>query len=213
MSRSLSRCCGTERATLGPLFGKLVIGELGDLIWDVMEKGRPDYLDESNVGLRIDLGLGQGQYGMYVDGIAVEVPNHDLCTQLEERLEKMWGQRWENPARHEAAQLHWAKPDSEDSTCTLRFFRTATENSSRCLRDERPVEFQKIDVKRGCLKRRRSNGCMLDRMRFSMWRGSCVVDDKRHAFYSSDGWSAVFDRACTEDEEKRLRFKELRDCE
>jgi hypothetical protein len=213
MSRSLSRCCGTERATLGPLFGKLVIGELGDLMPEVMVHGHPDYLDESNVGLKIDLVPKQGQYAWYLDTAAIAVPDHDLCVELEERLEQMWGppQRWENPARHQAAQLHWDKPDSDAGTCRLTFYRTATKNAAHCLRDEKPAEFQEIDVKRGCLKRRRSNECMLDRMRFSQWRGSCVVDDKRHAFYSSEG--PMFDRFCTEDERKLLRFRDLRDCE
>jgi hypothetical protein len=208
LAESLSRCCGKERATLGPLFGKIAIGE--GFVEELPENLRPE-----NVGMTISFFTGEGQFGMYIDGVDIEIPGHDVCAQLQQRLEKAWGRgEWANPARHQSAGLTWASPETDHVACSLHIDRTATRDPAHCLRDERPHRVQEIDVKRRCLKRSHAVGCMLDRDRGRFPEPSCMVDDVHHTFWESDDELELEDgmRFCTLDELHSVDLYELRDC-
>jgi hypothetical protein len=206
LADSLSRCCATERATLGPLFGKLAIGP--GYVETLPENLRPE-----NTGLAIELIGGEGQFGMYLDGVRIEVPDHDACAQLQHRLEQMWGpgDQWTNPARHRAASFRWAVPESDLTACTVYILRDATRDPAHCLKDEGPQYVQEVDVKRHCLKPGHAIGCMLDRDRGGHPRQWCYVDDKHHTFWTSN--EPLDDkRSCTREELGLVDFYKLRDC-
>ena len=212
-AKSLARCCGTERATLGPLFGKLAIGPLRlEEAKMVYVDGVPKYLQRDKIGLKIDLYPGEGQFHSYLDGVAIEVPEHDRCVALQARLEKAWGpqDKWINSARHQRASLTWGTPDSDEPACTLVIARIPSADPAHCLKDERPSMVREIDVANHCLAPARARGCELDRERaLPRLHGWCVADDKTHTFSSADDPTG---RQCTAEEETQLDFYKLRAC-
>jgi hypothetical protein len=100
----------------------------------------------------------------YFDGADIMVRDPDLCKQLGERLEKLWGPQkamWTNPARHQAARLDLTA--GPGVSCTLEIFRTASTDPAHCLPDEEPDTTSAIDAKRNCQKRSRPTECKLVR--------------------------------------------------
>ena len=92
------------------------------------------------------------------------VRNAELCTQLGQRLEQLWGPQkamWNNSARHQAARLDLTP--APGVSCTLQIFHTATTDAAHCLPDEAPVDSREIDVRRGCVKTTRPTTCKLVR--------------------------------------------------
>jgi len=231
-AKLLARAYGTERATLGPLFGAAKIGRIGSRRWrDPIERagvpvsrlmGADEEPLPEDAELKIQLWTAGGppdknEPSYYFDGADIMLRNAELCTQLGQRLEKLWGPQkemfWSNPARHQAARFDLTS--APGVSCTLAIFRTATTDAAHCLPDEAPVDSREIDVRHGCLKANRPTTCRL--VRYSDLPPEdvdCQADDAHHRFYAGDvPRSVARPRSCTLEELHSLHFSDLQDCD
>ena len=230
-AKLLARAYGTDRATLGPLFGAAKIGRIDSRNWrasidhagvPVSRLGADEEPLPEDAELKIRLWTAGGppdrnEPSYYLDGVDVMLRNAELCAQLGERLEKRWGSqkemRWSNPSRHQAARLDLTS--APGVSCTLAIFRTATTDASHCLPDEAPVASREIDVQHRCLRANRPTTCQL--VRYSDLPPEeidCQADDARHRFYAGDVPHSVAQRrSCTMEELRSLHFSDLQDCD
>jgi hypothetical protein len=231
-AKLLARAYGTERATLGPLFGAMKIGRISSPKWrdpielagvpvsQFMLMGADEKPLPVDAELKIRLSTASGPPeknapSYYFDGADIMVRNAELCTQLGQRLEKLWGPQnaWNNPARHQAARLDLTS--APGVSCTLEVFRTATTDAAHCLPDEETVDSREIDIRRGCLKANRPTTCKLVRYSDAPFEvADCQADDAHHRFYAGDvPRSVARPRSCTLEELHSLHFSGLPDCD
>ena len=230
----LGRAYGAESATLGPLFGAMKIGRISSPEWrdPIEHAGVPvsEFMlmgddekplpEDAELKIRISTASGPPDHNApsyYFDGADIMVRNAELCTQLGQRLETLWGAQeaiWNNPARHQAARLD--QTSAPGVSCTLEIFHTASTEGAHCLPDEEPVGSREIDVRRGCLKANRPTTCKL--VRYSdadrPIEPGCQADDAHHTFYAGDvPRSVARPRSCTREELDSLHFSDLQDCD
>jgi hypothetical protein len=133
----------------------------------LMGAGEEPVPEDAELKIRLSTASGPPSTNMdsfYFDGVDIMVRNAELCKQLGERLEKLWGPQkamWTNPARHQAARLDLTA--APGISCTLEIFHTASTDAAHCLPDEEPVYTTEIDVKRNCQKVSRPTECKLVR--------------------------------------------------
>jgi hypothetical protein len=239
--KRLARAYGTARATLGPLFGTMKIGRITSSKWRgpiehagvpviedmLMGPGADPIPEDAELKIRLNTASGPPSIHsdtFYFDGADIIVRNADLCAQLGQRLEQLWGPQkgpWTNAARHQAAQLDLeTKPGI---SCTLRIFHTPTTGGAHCAPDEMPVSSQEVDARRGCLKADRPIACEVvrysDRIvnpprlpRMGINPADCRADDVHHKFYAGQVPGSVEARSCTRDELDSLHFSDLPPC-
>jgi hypothetical protein len=114
-ARQLAGCYGTERASLGSLFGELTLGRV---------EPQPELPPPEKLGLGISFVMN----GQRIDGVKILIPDQDLCMPLEHRLTATWGP----PDESSAHRAWWQDRDrvavfdgenTAGSACTLRFDR------------------------------------------------------------------------------------------
>ncbi|MFT3698826.1 MAG: hypothetical protein QM831_37110 [Kofleriaceae bacterium] len=196
MERSLADCCGKRPTTFGPLFGDL---DLGSAPYHVIENTDPR-LSREATGLVIYAWGGEGEHGMYLDGIEIDVPDDDLCIDLEIRLQHLWGpgDDWTRGNRN-ANFRRTGLRDPATAVCTLGFYRVPSPDPAHCADDEAPMIAREIDMKHHRLTSQRAIRCELSRDRYP-YRPPlyCSFDEKTHTYWLAE--ENVGTRLCTKAE-------------
>jgi hypothetical protein len=179
VTRALARCCGTERATLGPLFGHLALGIADHHDEDECAHPAP-FCALEGLGVEVLPTLGTGKSNLYIDRVEVEIPEATSCTEIERRLLVQWGPRdgWFDRQHRQRATLAW----HGTTTCTLTFERVGALDPAHCRDDERPGEDHLVDGTRRCLGPDTPRSCVLDRMTAVQ---DCVVDPAHHTWLTA----------------------------
>lgn len=113
---SIARCCGTEPATLGPLFEG---ADFGRVSYDWMDRV-PESLWFEKLGVAISRTANADLAGCYLERIEIAVRDDDLCDDFEIHVEKLWGRgrAWRNPRRGQRAYFV-----RDGRVCSLSIFR------------------------------------------------------------------------------------------